>query len=89
MDLLRVNIILLSNASICFFDWAYAGFFPWFFEISCFQQLLNHEGKWFEFLSRHVYEVTPEEDRLLSLVALPVSVSSWYSYVSPGLTTLE
>ncbi|KAF2241896.1 hypothetical protein BU26DRAFT_385176, partial [Trematosphaeria pertusa] len=33
MDLVRRNTVLLADTSICFLDWAYAGFFPQVFEI--------------------------------------------------------
>jgi hypothetical protein len=34
MDLVRRNIYILPDSRICFFDWAYAGFYPSIFEIS-------------------------------------------------------
>ncbi|KAF1970567.1 hypothetical protein BU23DRAFT_379124, partial [Bimuria novae-zelandiae CBS 107.79] len=33
MDLVRRNIILMADSSICFLDWAFAGFYPELFEI--------------------------------------------------------
>ena len=48
MDLVRRNIILRSDSSLCFLDWAYAGFFPAFFEIYTFHELLHDDEDWFK-----------------------------------------
>lgn len=81
MDLVRRNILLLSNSSICFVDWAFAGFFPAIFEIHTFQELLYTDRVWFEQLLHLSPKPNDNDRQLLLYLGIPAVVNNRFSYV--------
>ena len=82
MDLVRRNIILLSNSSVCFVDWAFAGFFPDIFEFHTFQDLLYTDSTWFEQLLHLSPKPDDNDKQILPYLGIPAVVNNKYSYVS-------
>ncbi|CAI6339205.1 unnamed protein product [Periconia digitata] len=81
MDLVHRNIILMADSSICFLDWAFAGFYPELFEIRYLRDLLPVDPVWFSFLLEQMHLPTPDEEEVLSLLSVPAAVSERYLYV--------
>ncbi|KAF2691384.1 hypothetical protein K458DRAFT_324709 [Lentithecium fluviatile CBS 122367] len=80
MDLVRRNILLLSNSSVCFVDWAFAGFFPDIFEIHTFQELLYTDRVWFEQLLYLSPKPNDNDKQLLCYLGIPAAVNNRYSF---------
>jgi thiamine kinase-like enzyme len=58
MDLVRRNILLLPNSSLCFVDWAFAGFFPSLLEAYNFRELFYSDRDWFQ----QLLDLWPKDD---------------------------
>ena len=80
MDLVRRNIILKPDSSICFLDWAFAGFYPELFEIRYLRDLLPVDPVWTASLLKHMHQPTPDEEQILLLLAIPATVNERYLY---------
>ncbi|KAF2254320.1 hypothetical protein BU26DRAFT_600057 [Trematosphaeria pertusa] len=80
MDLVRRNIILKADMSVCFLDWAFAGFYPELFEIRYLRDLLPEDPIWSEFLLNHIHHPTPDEEQALALLAVPAAVNERYFF---------
>ncbi|KAJ5973000.1 uncharacterized protein N7479_002918, partial [Penicillium vulpinum] len=70
-DICRRNIILQNDGSICFLDWAYAGFYPRFFElatISCVLPYVDNFRKPIMHEVESAMKLTEEEKLHMKLV---------------------
>ena len=68
LDLTRRNIILRPDGSVCFLDWASAGFYPKIFEICCLQLLLSSDPSFFEPLLEELGTLTLEDEVSIDLM---------------------
>lgn len=75
MDLVRRNICVLSDSSICFMDWAFAGFFPAIFEIHTFRELLSTDQVWFSQLLNLSPKPDDGDERILQCLGIPAVVN--------------
>lgn len=80
MDLVRRNICILPDSSICFMDWAFADFFLDIFEIHIFRELLDRDEVWFS----QLLHLCPKPDAgeewyLLQYLGIPAVVNNKYS----------
>jgi len=81
MDLVRRNILLLPDSSLCFVDWAFAGFFPSLFEIYCFRELLSEDRDWFQQLINLWLKDEDYNEQSLRSLAIVASVNIRYSFI--------
>jgi hypothetical protein len=79
MDLVRRNILLLPNSSLCFVDWAFAGFFPSLFEIYNFRELLYTDKAWFQQLLDLWPKLDDYDEQTLQSLGIVASVNMRYS----------
>jgi hypothetical protein len=84
MDLVRRNICLLPDSSICFLDWAFAGFYPDIFEIYTFRDLKYRDEVWFKQLLDLFPEPKSEDEQIIRYLGVPAFVNIKYSYVPTG-----
>ncbi|KAF2245198.1 hypothetical protein BU26DRAFT_522297 [Trematosphaeria pertusa] len=80
MDLVRRNILLLPNSSVCFVDWAFAGFFPDIFEIHTFQDLLSTDSVWFKQLLHLSQKPNDNDKQVLQYLGIPAVVNNRFSF---------
>jgi len=73
-DLVPRNIMLLNDGGICFLDWAYAGFYPRFFEIYALRSRLNREPIFSKIL-KQLGLSTAEEEKQLKQLALVENIN--------------
>jgi hypothetical protein len=78
MDLVRRNICLGPNSSICFMDWAFAGFYPRIFEIYVFRELLHTDKAWFTQLLALSQEPEADDEKVLQYLGIPAVVNNKY-----------
>jgi thiamine kinase-like enzyme len=79
MDLVRRNILLLPDSSLCFVDWAFAGFFPSIFEIYYFRELLSEDRDWFQQLLNLWPKDEDYDEQSLRGLGIVASVNIRYS----------
>jgi hypothetical protein len=75
MDLVRRNICILRDQRVCFFDWAFAGFYPAIFEIKIFRDLRATDSDWFEQLLSLSPKPNDNEEDILKRLGLPAAVN--------------
>jgi hypothetical protein len=75
MDLVRRNICILSDSRICFFDWAFAGFYPAIFEIQVFRDLCVQDDVWFDQLLYLSPKPDADEENVLQRLSLPAIIN--------------
>ena len=75
MDLVRRNVIIIEDSSVCLIDWAFAGFYPRLFEICYLRDLLPLDYTWFGGLLGGLDKPTLEQEQILSLLMLPAIIS--------------
>ncbi|KAF2865907.1 kinase-like domain-containing protein [Massariosphaeria phaeospora] len=80
MDLVRRNIILKSDSSVCFLDWAFAGFYPELFEIRYLRDLHPVDPAWSAFLLKYMRQPTVDEEQILAVLAIPAAVNERYFF---------
>ncbi|KAL5380678.1 hypothetical protein PMIN03_010530 [Paraphaeosphaeria minitans] len=85
MDLVRRNICVLSDSSICFMDWAFAGFFPAIFEIHIFRELLFTDQAWFSQLLNLSPKPDDGDKRILQYLGIPAVVNDRFSFNDESL----
>lgn len=78
MDLVRRNISVLPDSSLCFVDWAFAGFFPDIFEIHTFQELVHQDSFWFEQLLHVSPKPDNNDNQVLPYLSFPAFVHIKY-----------
>ncbi|KAF2421523.1 hypothetical protein EJ08DRAFT_653365 [Tothia fuscella] len=79
MDLVRRNIFLLPNSTICFVDWAFAGFFPTIFEIYTFRELRSQDELWFNQLLDYLPTPSADDEKVLNRLWIPAFVGLKYA----------
>jgi hypothetical protein len=79
MDLVRRNICLLQNSSICFMDWAFSGFYPEMFEIHTFKYLKSIDGVWFKQLLGFSPKPTTKDEEIMCNLGIPAIINTRYS----------
>jgi hypothetical protein len=79
MDLVRRNIFLLPDSTICFVDWAFAGFFPEIFEVHTFRELRAHDKLWFVQLLLHLPKPSEADEQVLYQLGIPAFVDLKYA----------
>lgn len=67
LDLAPRNILWLSDGSVCFLDWATAGFYPRLFE-NCLLRIMHHES-YSKALEARMKKLTSEEELQLHLLS--------------------
>jgi hypothetical protein len=85
MDLVPRNIILKPDSSVCFLDWALAGFYPELFEIRYLRDLHPVDPAWSAFLLKYMRQPTVDEEQILALLAISAAVNERYLYASQSL----
>jgi serine/threonine protein kinase len=78
MDLVRRNILLCPDLSICFVDWAFAGFYPAIFETHVFRDLIHTDKVWFTQLLELSEKPGAEDEQLLRYLGVPAFVNEKY-----------
>lgn len=79
MDLVRRNVFLLPNSTICFVYWAFAGFFPSIFEIYTFRELRALDELWFDQLLGQLPKPNNDDEQILNQLGIPAFVGIKYS----------
>lgn len=74
MDLVRRNIYLLPDSTICFLDWAFAGFYPDIFEIYTFRELRGTDDTWFTQLLELSPQPDASDEQVLQYLGVPAGV---------------
>lgn len=80
LDLAPRNIICLRDNSICFVDWASAGFYPRFFEV-CALKIID-SGHFEQELIQSMEDLTDDEESQVLLLERSIDNSVNYGFVS-------
>ncbi|TVY28491.1 hypothetical protein LHYA1_G003458 [Lachnellula hyalina] len=84
LDLALRNIIWLEDGSVCFVDWASAGFYPRFFEVCLLKIMENSHGDYELNLIRQMKKLTEDEEAQMSL--LERSFYNGINYYFPSIS---
>jgi hypothetical protein len=88
LDLAPRNIIWLADGSVCFIDWASAGFYPRLFEV-CLLKIMEYSHGTYEVdLVERMAKLTEDEENQMSLLQRSFYNGIRYSFVSPFLLFL-
>jgi thiamine kinase-like enzyme len=85
LDLAPRNIIWLADGSVCFIDWASAGFYPRFFEVCLLKIMEYSHGNYEVALIERMMKLSEDEETQMILLQRSFYNNIKYSFVSLSL----